>query len=101
MRFVVIGRDATDEGALARRAAARDAHLKGMEAGIAAGHFLMAAALLNDAGDMAGSMMLVDYPAREDLDAWLKVEPYVTGRVWNDIEIIPARVPPAFEIFLK
>jgi len=40
--------------------------------------------------------MVVDFPSKADLDAWLKAEPYVIGNVWQKIEVLPARVPPLF-----
>ncbi|TCN26195.1 YciI family protein [Mesobacillus foraminis] len=46
--------------------------------------------------NMIGSMMVVDYPSREELDKWLKEEPYVVGNVWQNIEIKPCRVAPIF-----
>lgn len=51
-------------------------------------------ALLDDAGKMIGSVIVVDYPSREELDNWLKVEPYVVGDVWQRIDIKPYRVAP-------
>ncbi|GAA3325292.1 hypothetical protein GCM10020331_056570 [Ectobacillus funiculus] len=45
---------------------------------------------------MIGSMMIVDYPSREELDNWLKVEPYVVGNVWQKLEIQPCRVAATF-----
>jgi uncharacterized protein YciI len=101
MRFIVIARDGTDEGALARRHAARDAHLALGDEGIARGEFLMAMALLNDDGQMVGSTMLVDFPDRAALDKWLEIEPYVTGGVWVDVEVQRVAVGPSFEKFLS
>jgi uncharacterized protein YciI len=97
MRFIVIGRDGTDAGALERRMAARDAHLKLGDEQKAKGNLLMAVAIQNDKGDMNGSVMLVDYASRAELDEWLKTEPYVTGKVWEKIEIVPGKVGPSFE----
>lgn len=100
MRYIVIGRDGTDEGAQARRMAAREVHLALGDVYLASGNFLMAVALLNDSGQMCGSVMMVDFESRDALDAWLVKEPYVTGDVWKEIEIYPARVGPSFEAFL-
>jgi uncharacterized protein len=41
---------------------------------------------------MIGSMLVLDFPSRTELDAWLDVEPYVTGDVWRQLEISPVRV---------
>lgn len=102
MLFLVIARDGKDDKALDRRMAAREAHLKGCEPYLERGEHLLGAALLDDNGKMIGSMMFVNFPSRNELDTWLKTEPYVTGGVWKDIEVIPARVGPTFEkVFQK
>jgi uncharacterized protein YciI len=87
MQFVVIGLDATDEGATSRRLAARPAHLELGDKMLAAGNLWYGAALLDDGGKMKGSMYLVDFSSEEELQAWLATEPYVTGDVWQSIEI--------------
>ena len=96
MQFVIIARDATDEGALERRTKARDAHIADVNAGIDNGTNHMGAAMLNDVGEMCGSVMVVEYETRAALDAWLKTEPYVQGKVWGDVEIIECKIPPKF-----
>ncbi|MCB1783946.1 MAG: hypothetical protein KDI13_08105 [Alphaproteobacteria bacterium] len=100
MRFVVIARDGTDEGAPARRLACRQAHLSMIDTYLALGHFLMATALLDDKDQMSGSMLLVDFEDRDALDRWLAEEPYMTGDVWKDVDVIPAKVAGAFVDFL-
>lgn len=96
MQFLVTGIDYTDEGALDRRLKAREAHLKGVEAAQARGEHLYGAALLDDSGKMIGSFLVVDYPDKDALDAWLKNEPYVLAHVWEKVEVHPCRVAPVF-----
>ncbi|HHW31601.1 MAG TPA: hypothetical protein GXX20_08015 [Clostridiaceae bacterium] len=96
MQFIVIAYDGTDEKAMERRLKAREEHLKSIEKRFKAGEHLYAAAILDDDGKMIGSMMVVDYPSRKELDEWLKNEPYVVGDVWRKIEIKPCKVPPMF-----
>ena len=55
-----------------------------------------AAALLDDDGKMIGSVMIFDVDSREELDALLENEPYVTGNVWQDIEIKACKKAPGF-----
>ncbi|PZO87932.1 MAG: hypothetical protein DI626_02880 [Micavibrio aeruginosavorus] len=95
-QFIVIGHDGTDEGALERRMAARDAHLKVCADSVASGNQLIGAAMMDDAGKMNGSVMVMNFDTREDLDEWLKREPYVSGKVWDRIEVIPCKVPDTF-----
>ncbi|HEY9785809.1 MAG TPA: YciI family protein [Candidatus Obscuribacterales bacterium] len=96
MQFVVIGRDGTDESASARRMAAREAHLSLLAEMKAAGHVLYAAALTNDDDTMVGSLLICEFASRKQLDAWLKEEPYVTGRVWETVEVQQCKVAPIF-----
>ena len=45
------------------------------------------AAMWDGNNQMIGSMLLMDFPTRKELDAWLEHEPYVTGKVWEKLEI--------------
>lgn len=96
MQFIVIGHDGKDEGALERRMAEREAHLKTCADSVASGNQLIGAAMMDEAGKMNGSVMIMDFPDRPALDEWLKREPYVAGKVWNRIEVIPCKVPDTF-----
>ena len=87
MRYVVIARDGTDAEAKDRRASARPTHLEEIAPYVERGEVLVGGAILDDAGGMVGSVLLVDFASRADLDAWLEVDPYVTQRVWQDIEV--------------
>lgn len=97
MQFLVIAYDGKDNEAPARRVAARSSHLEGVEAFKAQGKHLYGAAILDDAGNMIGSMMVVEFDSRQALEReWLGSEPYVTQGVWRQIDIQPCRVPPVF-----
>jgi uncharacterized protein YciI len=91
MQFLVIARDGTDEGALERRQRTRPAHLGGIGPLVESENVLVGGAILSEAGDMVGSMLLVDFPAREDVDAWLARDPYITDGVWHEVEVRPFR----------
>ncbi len=92
MQFIVIGLDGTDEKAPERRQAVRQAHIDLGERLRLAGNMWYGAALLGDNGNMNGSMILVDFPSRKELQQWLDKEPYVTGEVWKKIEIYTCNV---------
>ena len=102
MQFVVIGRDAKDDKALERRMESRAEHIALCDAALASGNQLYGAALLDDEGKMCGSVMVFEMPSRAALDEYLKKEPYVTNRVWGDVEVIACKTGPSFEkIFVK
>jgi len=91
MQFLVIAKDGTDEGAVDRRQRTRPTHLESIGPLVEKGNVLVGGAILNDAGDMIGSMLLVEFPDREGVDDWLSRDPYVTDGVWQDIEVHPFR----------
>jgi hypothetical protein len=95
MQFIVIAYDDVDERAIERRLAARDAHLKQAKEMVDKGRWLYAAGILNDDGKMIGSMIVCDFPSRNELEEqWLKNEPYIIGNVWKKIEVNRAQVAP-------
>ena len=87
MRYVVIAQDGTDADAKARRLEARPAHLDGIAPLADRGRVLIGGAILDEAGDMIGSIVLADFPSRSELDTWLRTDPYVTQDVWREIEV--------------
>jgi uncharacterized protein YciI len=91
MQFLIIAYDGTDEGALERRMAAREAHLVGTRAMKASGSMIVGGAILDDDGRMVGSSCIVELPDRAAVDAWLAADPYVTGDVWRKIKVRPFR----------
>jgi uncharacterized protein YciI len=94
---MIIAYDGKDSDAGTRRIAAREQHLEGVKRSIKEGRHLFAAAILEDDSRMIGSMMVVDYPSIDVLkNEWLNNEPYVTGNVWQEIEIKPCKVPEFF-----
>ena len=46
---------------------------------------------------MIGSACVAQFDTRAELDAWLRTDPYVTGHVWQDIEVLPYRVAPHYD----
>ena len=90
-QYVIIAYDGTDEEALNRRMAARPAHLESARKLKADGYFIEGGAMLDENGRMTGSVVIVTFPSREELDKWLYNDPYVTGNVWQKIEIKPFR----------
>ena len=96
MQFLLIGYDGTDPDALGRRLSVRDQHVALGDQLRDAGHMLYGGAILDDNGKMIASVLVLDFPNRDELDSWLKVEPYVTGKVWTKTDIRPFNVGPSF-----
>lgn len=86
MQFALICRDGKD--ALDRRLSARTEHLASVKGLKRLGNIIDGGAILDDDGCMVGSVVLCDFPTKEDLDAWLLTEPFVREGVWEQIEIL-------------
>jgi uncharacterized protein len=96
MQFLITAYDYTDERAIERRLAAREQHLKGVEEMFKCGKHLYAVVILDENEKMIGSVITADFQSREELNEWLKLEPYVVNKVWEKIEVKPCKVGPMF-----
>ena len=83
MQFIVRAYDG--EGMLDKRMEVRPRHLEGMER--IREHVICAGGLLDDEGKMKGSVLIMEFENREQLDEYLSNEPYVQDKVWQKIEI--------------
>lgn len=83
MQFIVKAYDG--EGMLGKRMAVRPRHLKGMAR--LSSHVICAGGLLDESGKMKGSVLIMDFTDRTELDAYLSGEPYVLEGVWEKIEV--------------
>jgi len=83
MQFIVKAYDG--EGMLAKRMEVRPRHLEGIE--MIKEHVICAGGLLDDDGKMKGSVLIMEYENREQLDEYLANEPYVQEKVWQKIEV--------------
>ena len=88
MQFLIKALDG--ENMLERRMAVRPRHLEGMAK--LGRHIVVAGGILDEAGRPKGSVLVLEFPDRADLDAYLKQEPYVLEHVWETIEVEPMNV---------
>ena len=88
MQFLVKAYDAP--GALEKRLAVRPRHLEGMKT--LGRRVVCAGGLLDDAGRMKGSALVLVFEDRAALDAYLAQEPYVVEGVWQTVEVEPMNV---------
>lgn len=91
MQFLLTAFDGTDTGAPERRMKVRPTHLEKIEILKKSGEFVFGGAILDDNGQMIGSMIVYEFPDRKALDEKLKDEPYIYGKVWEKITIVPFR----------
>lgn len=83
MQFIIKAYDGP--GMLEKRMEVRPRHLEGMSRMSA--HIVCAGGLLDEEGKMKGSVLILDYPSREDLDSYLENEPYMQEHVWEKVEV--------------
>lgn len=92
MQFLLIAYDGTDPGAFERRMKVRPEHLEKIAILKKCKEFLLGGAILDDKGQMIGSMIVYEFADRAALDRKLKEEPYIIHGVWEKIEIMPYRL---------
>lgn len=92
MQFLIIAYDGKDAEAQQRRLAARTAHLERAAIAKTEGRLIAGGAILDAQERMIGSTLYMDFPSRQALDDWIAEDPYVTGNVWQSIEIQPIRL---------
>ncbi len=91
MQYVIHAYDHTDAQALDRRMEVRPAHFAGARQLKADGHFIIGGALLDPAGRMIGSMLVLDFSTDEQFQAWYDNEPYIQNHIWERIDVKPFR----------
>jgi uncharacterized protein YciI len=91
-QWLVTAHDGDDPEAPARRQAARSEHLAFIGPMVERGEVLLGGAILDEAGTMIGSSVVVEFADRAALDAWLESDPYVKHGVWRRIDVKPFRV---------
>jgi uncharacterized protein YciI len=91
-QYLIIAQDGKDEEALDRRKEVRPLHLAGAKKLKGSSNFVIGGAMLDDDGNMRGSIMIVQFETQKDFQKWYDNEPYITGGVWKEIDVKPFRV---------
>lgn len=77
-------------GALDVRMAAREAHLAWVRPQL--DRLKLGGPFLDEAGDMAGSLMILDVPDRAAAEAFSAADPYTKAGLWASVDIRPFRI---------
>ena len=91
-QYLIIANDGKDDEALDRRKEVRPLHLAGAKKLKEKNNFVIGGAMLDDDGNMRGSIMIVQFETQDDFQNWYNNEPYITQGVWKTIEVKPFRV---------
>ena len=88
MQFLITAYDG--ENMLEKRMEVRPGHLENMSH--INGKVLCAGGILDEDGRMKGSVLILDFDNRDQLDAYLKTEPYIIENVWARVTVEPMNV---------
>ena len=91
-QYLISALDFTDQNALERRLNARPFHLETVKKLKDTNNFIIGGAILNNAGQMIGSTLIVQFETDRELSAWLADEPYLMQKVWEKVDVKPFRV---------
>ena len=91
-QYLIIANDGKDDEALDRRKEVRPLHLAGAKKLKEKNNFVIGGAMLDDDGNMRGSIMIVQFETQDDFQNWYNNEPYITQGVWKTIEVKQFRV---------
>lgn len=83
MKFVIRAIDG--ERKLEKRMEVRSRHFEGMDR--MKEHLVCAGGLLDEEGNLKGSVLVMDFQSRQELDEYLAHEIYVLEHVWEKITV--------------
>ena len=83
MQFIVTAYDGAD--VLEKRKANRGRHLENLSN--INGKVICAGGIFDDDGRQEGSVLVMDFDSRSELDDYIANEPYVLENVWQKIEV--------------
>lgn len=83
MQFIVKAYDGPDM--LDKRIAVRSRHLEGVKK--LGNQIICAGGILDEDGKMNGSVLVMEFEGKDELENYLNNEPYVVEGVWQKIEV--------------
>ena len=83
MQYIITAYDG--ENMLEKRMEIRPRHLENMTK--VKGKVLCAGGILDEEGTMKGSMLVIDFAEKADLDDYLQNEPYIKEKVWEKVHV--------------
>lgn len=97
MSFLVLIYDYAD--VTERRDCVRGRHIEYQRPFAENGVLLVGGALLDGEGSPIGSVAIVTYEAKEQVENWIHNDPYFVEHVWNEISILPIRTAEDLPFF--
>ena len=88
IQYIIKAYDGANQ--LEKRLAVRPRHLENMAK--VPGKVICAGGLLDDRGNMKGSVLILEFDREELLRQYLDSEPYIREHVWETVEVEPMNV---------
>ena len=89
MLYIALAHDGTDPEAAARRQRVRATHLEGIRPAVDSGMLQLGGAILDDAGTMIGSVLLLEAESADAARDFIDNDIYSREGVWQNVEIYP------------
>ncbi len=89
MLYIALAHDGSDPEAAARRQRVRATHLEGIRPAVDSGMLQLGGAILDDAGTMIGSVLLLEAESADAARDFIDNDIYSREGVWQDVEIYP------------
>jgi uncharacterized protein len=91
-QYLLVAHDGDAPNALEKRMEVRPRHFEYARRMKAEGKIIVGGAQLSDDGKMKGSAVILNFDDENDLQEYLKNEPYILEGVWTNYTITPFRV---------
>ena len=91
-QYLIIAQDGDAPNALEKRMEVRPRHFEFARKMKAEGKLIFGGAQLSDEGKMKGSAAVLEFESENELQEYLKSEPYIFEGVWQSYTITPFRV---------
>ena len=96
MLFLVTAQIGDDDETRARHRGLRPQQFELVRRWAETGVMRFGGAILDQAGAQSGSVAIVEFETRADLDRWMSKHPYVVNGVWKDIDAREVQAAPIF-----
>lgn len=93
---MVLAWDVPGDSGVTRRDGLRATHTDTITARFHEGSVFFGAGILDDAGVVRGSVILMDCENRAAVDAYLLTEPFQTDGLWERVEVHELKVPDMY-----
>jgi uncharacterized protein len=96
VKFMVLAWDVPGDSGLALRDRLREDHTDTITARFREGSVLLGAGIYDEASEVRGSVVIMDCESRASVDSYLQSEPFLTGGLWERVEVHELKLPDMY-----